>query len=54
MNEEGCVISGFCRCVNEIFALLGCYAAYIGSELPTFRDYLSNSLGLLDRLIWDR
>jgi len=30
------------RCVvNEIFALLGCYAAYIGSWLQTFRDNLS-------------
>jgi hypothetical protein len=35
------VISGF-RCgVNEIFALVGCYAAQIGSQLPTFRDNLS-------------
>jgi hypothetical protein len=28
VNEEGLqssVISGFCRVVNEIFALLGCY-----------------------------
>ena len=30
------------RCVvNEIFALLGCYAAYVGSWLQTFRDNLS-------------
>jgi len=24
---ETCTISGFCRCGNEIFALLGCYAS---------------------------
>ena len=36
-----CVISGFCRDVNEIFALLECYAAYNGNYLPTFRDNLS-------------
>jgi hypothetical protein len=34
-------ISGFSRWVNDIFNLLGCYAPYIGSYLPTFRDYLS-------------
>ena len=28
------------RRINEIFALLGCYAAYIGNYLPTFRDNL--------------
>ena len=32
-----CVISGFCRDVDEICALLGCYAAIV----PTFRDKLS-------------
>jgi hypothetical protein len=26
---------------EEIFALLGCYAAHISSQLPTFRDKLS-------------
>jgi hypothetical protein len=35
------VISGFRRGVNEIFALLGCNAAYNGSQLPTFRDNLA-------------
>jgi len=35
------MISGFHRVVNVIFALLGCYAAYNGSYLPTFRDTLS-------------
>jgi len=25
--EETCAISGFCSRVNEIFALLGCYAS---------------------------
>jgi hypothetical protein len=34
------VISGFRHGVNEIFALLRCYAAFIGSLLPTFRDNL--------------
>jgi hypothetical protein len=27
--------------IAEVFALLGCYAAYVGSCLPTFRDCLS-------------
>ena len=38
------VISGLRRRVigvNEIFALLGCYAGFISSYLPTFRDKLS-------------
>jgi hypothetical protein len=35
-----CAISGFGRGVN-ILSLLACYAAYIGSWLPTFRDNLS-------------
>ena len=35
-----CVSSGFRSGVRETFALLGCYAAYIGSCLPTFRDNL--------------
>jgi len=34
------MISGFRRGVNEVFALLGCYAASIGSYWPTFRDNL--------------
>ena len=37
------MISGFCRCVNEIFTLLGCYAAYIDSELPMCWDKISVS-----------
>ena len=32
------VISDFCRGVNQIFALLRCYATYIGSQLSTFRE----------------
>jgi len=43
-----CEISCFRRGVNEVFALLGCDAALIGSklrnvsgQLPTFRDGLS-------------
>ena len=35
---QPCVSSGFRHCVNEIFALLGCYAVLIGSYLPTFWD----------------
>jgi len=35
------VISGFRRDVNEICALLGCYAAWSGNSLPTFWDELS-------------
>ena len=34
-------ISGFLRCINEIFVLLGFYAAQISSLIPTFRDYMS-------------
>jgi len=34
-------IWGLRRGVVEAFALLGCYAAYVGSCLPTFRDSLS-------------
>jgi hypothetical protein len=36
-----CVISGSRRNVNEICALLGYYAAYSGSSVPTFRYNLS-------------
>jgi hypothetical protein len=38
---EKCVNSGFRHSVNEIFALLRCYAALIGNLLPTFLDNLS-------------
>ena len=34
-NLSGGVISGLCRGVNEIFALLECYAAEIGSYIYT-------------------
>ena len=33
-----CMISAFCREEDEIRGLLGCYAAYIGDSLSTFRD----------------
>jgi hypothetical protein len=36
-----CVISVFCCVVDEICALLGCYAACNGKSSPTFRDILS-------------
>ena len=32
------MISGARRDVDDICALLGCYAAYSGNFLPTFRD----------------
>jgi len=32
------VISDFRRKVDELYALLGYYAAYGGDSLPTFRD----------------
>jgi hypothetical protein len=35
------VISGIRRDVDEMCALLGCYAALSGSSVPTFRDNLS-------------
>jgi len=33
---------GFRRGVNEVFAVLGCYAVLIGNKLPTFRNSLSD------------
>jgi hypothetical protein len=33
-----CEVAGFRRRVVETFAVLGCYAAYVGSWLPTFRS----------------
>jgi len=36
-----CVISGLCHEVDEIWTLLGYYAAYNGNSLPTFRVSLS-------------
>ena len=45
-NGENCIKRSFiCEtCLpprsNEIFVLLGCYAAYVGSSLRTFRDSL--------------
>jgi hypothetical protein len=37
-----CVISGFRREVDEVCALLGCYAASSGNSLATFRYTLSS------------
>jgi len=43
-----CIISGFRGDVDEICALLGCYAVYIDNSLPTFRtNYQSRLLGYL-------
>ena len=38
VHKTGDVISDFRRDVNEICALLGCYAVYSGNSLPAFRD----------------
>jgi hypothetical protein len=51
------LISVFRRGINEIFALLGCYAAQIGSYLPTFRDNpsvppMSSSNHLTDLIVF--
>jgi hypothetical protein len=35
-----CVILGFCRGVNQIFPLLGCYTALIGGCIQTIRNNL--------------
>jgi len=40
-----CVISGFLRGVKKIFALLECYAAYIGSYWRFGTNYLSHLRG---------
>jgi len=39
------VISIFLRKADEICALLGCYAAYSGNSLPTYRDSLTLPFG---------
>ena len=39
-----CEISSFHCDEVEAFVLLGCYAAYVGSRLPTFRDNLSGPI----------
>ena len=57
-NMGRCIISyqevlhSLLKSVNEVFALLGRYAALIGSYLPTFRESLS--LGLLNHWRRDR
>jgi hypothetical protein len=33
MKNMGVVVSGFCRGVNELFALLECYAVYIVTDV---------------------
>jgi hypothetical protein len=35
------VISGFCHGVNEVFALLGSYTAYIDAALPLIQHNLT-------------
>jgi hypothetical protein len=40
IHQRHCEMYGFHRGVNETFALLGCYAAFIGSQLLTSRDNL--------------
>jgi hypothetical protein len=36
-----CIILGLCHEIDEIWTLLGYYAAYNGNSLPTFRVNLS-------------
>jgi hypothetical protein len=42
------MISNFRRDVDGIFSVLGYYAAWSGNFLSTFRDTLSDFLGLAD------
>ena len=37
-HRVDCKVSGFFLGVHEVFALLRCYAAWVGSLLPTFLD----------------
>jgi len=47
------VSSGFRRGVKGIFAILGCYAAWIFRQLPTFRGNLSvPSSGITQHDAW--
>ena len=43
LSNSNYAISGFRRDVNEIYALLGYYAAHTGNSVPTFRDNISIS-----------
>jgi hypothetical protein len=43
------VLSGFRRDVDDICALLGCYAASSDNPLPTFRDKVSRPIWMLIR-----
>lgn len=40
IRKEYCMTSAFRRGAYDVFALLGCYAALIGSQVMTFRDSL--------------
>ena len=53
-KSEICVISSNRWGVNEVFALLRCYAAFIGSYLPTFRDSLALLPSMAYSWRWDR
>ena len=46
-NSFLCMISGFHRGVNQVFAIIGWKAVFIGSCLPTFRGSLSVQLSKL-------
>jgi hypothetical protein len=48
LYRKQCLISAFCRGVNELSALLECYAAQIG--IPTFWNFFLGCLTLEDRL----
>ena len=44
---DSCEVSEFRRGVDEVFALLGCYAAHGGSCLPTFGTTLSLKMWII-------
>jgi len=49
-----CEFSGLGRGVGEVFALLGCYVAYVVSCLPTFQNSVTThkSQGLTKVIRW--
>jgi hypothetical protein len=56
-NKWTFVISGFRRDVDDIWALLGCYATSSGNPLPTYPSHLQGSRSprrLMDTWRWDR
>jgi hypothetical protein len=53
-NTFLCLISGFCRDVDEIFGLLEYYAELSGSSVLTFRDNISVSSSRVKKSKTDR